>query len=68
MLRYHGMDDAEWHRYVDDEGWFRTGDMLRERPDGYYEYVVRIKDMIKVGGENASAPQACRHAPLNPVN
>ena len=31
--------------------------MLRERPDGYYEYVVRIKEMIKVGGENASAPQ-----------
>jgi fatty-acyl-CoA synthase len=57
MSRYHGMDDAEWREYVDDEGWFRTGDMLRERPDGYYEYVVRIKDMIKVGGENASAPQ-----------
>jgi acyl-coenzyme A synthetase/AMP-(fatty) acid ligase len=31
--------------------------MLRERADGYYEYVVRIKEMIKVGGENASAPQ-----------
>jgi fatty-acyl-CoA synthase len=57
MLRYHGMGEAEWREYVDDEGWFRTGDMLRELPDGYYEYVVRIKDMIKVGGENASAPQ-----------
>jgi fatty-acyl-CoA synthase len=57
MLRYQNMDDDEWHQYVDDEGWFQTGDMLRERADGYYEYVVRIKEMIKVGGENASAPQ-----------
>jgi acyl-CoA synthetase (AMP-forming)/AMP-acid ligase II len=51
------MDEAEWRTYIDDEGWFRTGDMLRERPDGYFEYVVRLKEMIKVGGENASAPQ-----------
>ena len=57
LLRYHNMDEAEWRTYIDDEGWFQTGDMLRERPDGYYEYVVRIKEMIKVGGENASAPQ-----------
>ena len=57
LLRYQGMSDEEFAQYVDDEGWFQTGDMLRERPDGYYEYVVRLKEMIKVGGENASAPQ-----------
>jgi acyl-CoA synthetase (AMP-forming)/AMP-acid ligase II len=57
LLRYHGMPDDEWREYVTPDGWFRTGDVLCLRPDGRYSYVVRIKDMIKVGGENASGPQ-----------
>ena len=57
MLRYHGMSDEELARYVDPDGWFQTGDLLAERPDGNYAYVARLKDMIKVVGENASGPQ-----------
>jgi fatty-acyl-CoA synthase len=57
LLHYHGMPDDEWREYVTPDGWFRTGDVLCLRPDGRYSYVVRIKDMIKVGGENASGPQ-----------
>jgi fatty-acyl-CoA synthase len=36
----------------DSDGWFRTGDHARQRPDGYIEYLGRLKDMLKVGGEN----------------
>ncbi|WP_342661775.1 Long-chain-fatty-acid--CoA ligase (plasmid) [Rhodococcus ruber] len=42
--------DADAERFVD--GWFRTGDLMRVRPDGQLEYVERIDDMIISGGEN----------------
>ena len=57
MLGYHGMGEREMRDYVTPDGWFRTGDLLLERPDGRYAYVARLKDLIKVRGENVSAPQ-----------
>lgn len=33
-------------------GWYRTGDMFRQRADGKYDYVDRRKYLIKSGGEN----------------
>jgi fatty-acyl-CoA synthase len=33
------------------DGWFCTGDLARQRPDGAYEVVGRSKDMINSGGE-----------------
>lgn len=30
--------------------WLATGDRFRRRPDGRYEYVGRVDDMLKVGG------------------
>lgn len=40
----------------DDEGWFYAEDILRQRDDGYYEVMGRLKDMIIRGGENILAP------------
>jgi fatty-acyl-CoA synthase len=40
---------------LDDEGWFRTGDLGVMGSDGYVRLVGRIKDMIRVGGENVAA-------------
>ncbi|MGH7806297.1 MAG: class I adenylate-forming enzyme family protein [Candidatus Binatia bacterium] len=57
MLGYHGMSAADYAEYVTPDGWFRTGDLLVERADGRYSYVARLKDLIKVRGENVSAPQ-----------
>jgi len=36
------------------DGWVRTGDMARVRPDGHFVFLGRYKDMLKVGGENVS--------------
>jgi crotonobetaine/carnitine-CoA ligase len=35
-------------------GWMRTGDLMQRDEDGYYYYVDRKKDVIRVRGENAS--------------
>ena len=34
------------------DGWFRTGDLAEQRPDGAYRLVGRIKEMFKSGGYN----------------
>jgi acyl-CoA synthetase (AMP-forming)/AMP-acid ligase II len=43
---------AETAQTVDAEGWLRTGDIGRRRPDGRYAIVGRIKEMYKSGGYN----------------
>ena len=35
--------------------WFHTGDLVREHPDGFLEYIGRKKDSIRRRGENVSA-------------
>ena len=40
---------------LDDDGWFRTGDVGVIGSNGYLSLVGRIKDMIRVGGENVAA-------------
>ena len=37
---------------IDAEGWLHTGDLAVMRPDGYFSFSGRAKDMIIRGGEN----------------
>jgi fatty-acyl-CoA synthase len=52
--RYFG-DAALTEAVVEPDGWFHTGDRCSLDEDGRLLYHGRIKDMLKVGGENVSA-------------
>lgn len=45
---------------LDCDGWYHTGDMLREDEEGYFYLMDRKSDMIKTGGENVYAQEVER--------
>lgn len=50
-------DNPEANEKAFEDGWFRTGDMVKMGPGGAVFYQERDKDLLKVGGENVSARQ-----------
>ena len=48
-------DPQRTEEALDDQGWFRTGDLGIIGPDGCVRLIGRIKEMIRVGGENVAA-------------
>ena len=56
FLEYYDNPEANAAAFTDD-GWFRTGDMVRVAQHGNFFYSERDKDLLKVGGENVSAKE-----------
>jgi fatty-acyl-CoA synthase len=50
MKAYHG--NPEMTATTVQDGWLRTGDLLKTDAEGFYYIVDRMKDMITSGGEN----------------
>lgn len=46
--------------------WFRTGDVASRDADGYYTFVARRKDIIRVRGENVAGAEVDRILALHP--
>jgi fatty-acyl-CoA synthase len=54
FVRYHDDPDAT-AAAIDADGWFHSGDLGKKSAEGYVSFVGRLKDMLKVGGENVAA-------------
>jgi long-chain acyl-CoA synthetase len=58
VIRGHNVMKGYWKRpgataaAIDEDGWFRTGDMAKADEDGYFFIVDRKKDLIIRGGYN----------------
>ncbi|WP_138759466.1 long-chain-fatty-acid--CoA ligase [Modestobacter altitudinis] len=50
MTEYWGKPEATEEAFAG--GWFHSGDLVRQDPEGYFYVVDRKKDMIITGGEN----------------
>ena len=48
-------DEAHTREAIDDRGFFHSGDIGSKDADGHVYYHGRLKDMLKVGGENVAA-------------
>ena len=56
FVRYHE-DPEQTALAIDPEGWFHSGDLGRLDEEGRLSFVGRLKDMLKVGGENVAAAE-----------
>ena len=52
---------------IEPEGWWHSGDLGVLRPDGRLEFKGRMKDMLKVGGENVAAIEIESHLQSHPA-
>jgi len=52
VMRQYYQDEATTKVALTEDGWFKSGDILRRDADGYYWVMDRKKDMFISGGEN----------------
>ena len=66
FVRYH--DDPEQTALtIDEDGWYHSGDLGRLDEVGRVSFVGRLKDMLKVGGENVAAAEVEAYLVTHPA-
>lgn len=63
---YHN-DPAKTAECIDRDGWYHTGDLGVIGEDGRLRYQGRLKEMLKVGGENVAAIEISSHLQAHPA-
>ena len=63
---YFRADEAN-ERSFDPEGFYRSGDLVRQHPDGNLEVTGRVKDVIHRGGETIPAADLEEHLRTHPA-
>jgi fatty-acyl-CoA synthase/long-chain acyl-CoA synthetase len=62
-------DPVKTAEALDEDGWLHTGDLYSKSADGSLVFNGRLKDMLKVGGENVAAIEVeaflCEHPAVN---
>ncbi len=66
LREYYG-DPQGTAESIDEDGWFHSGDLLRRDEQGRLVYLSRIKDMLKVGGENVASAEIEGHLLTHPA-
>ena len=64
--RYHN-DPVKTAEAIDAGGWYHSGDLGEVGTDGRLRYLGRLKDMLKVGGENVAAIEIASHLQAHPA-
>lgn len=63
---YHN-DPVKTAEVIDASGWFHTGDLGSLDPEGRVTFHGRLKDMLKVGGENVAAVEVEGYLATHPA-
>ena len=59
--------DPEQTKEAFDDGWFKTGDLVKRDADGYFFFVSRKKDIIRRRGENIAGAELDRVVGSHPA-
>ena len=62
---YHN-DPGKTAEAIDADGWYHSGDLGAVGADGRLRYLGRLKDMLKVGGENVAALEIASYLQAHP--
>ena len=54
-LKGYYKDPAVTHELIDEDGWFSSGDLASVDEDGHLLFHGRLRDLLKVGGENVAS-------------
>jgi crotonobetaine/carnitine-CoA ligase len=60
------LHDLEQTAAAHRDGWFCTGDLVRQAADGYFYFIARKKDIIRVRGENVAGAELDRVLAAHP--
>jgi acyl-CoA synthetase (AMP-forming)/AMP-acid ligase II len=66
LMKGYYKDPERTAEAIDEAGWFKSGDRGAVDEQGYFRLIGRIKDTVRVGGENVAAAEVEEHLLRHP--